>query len=338
LKKSVEGPLMGTTQIPGGSARATQRPGEPRFRPSARDPIHWVSKDLKARFGGPVSKAALEGGITCPNRDGTVGTGGCLWCDPTGSGTDDAVPGEGCKARLERLAAGAMFRGRRGVIAYFQSFTSTHGLDGPALDARLRQALGVPGVVGVALGTRPDCLGESHLEALSRLNGETFLWVELGMQTAHDSTLRAMNRGHLHEATVGAAAALRGRGIRTVLHLILGLPGETPEMIQGTFREVARLRPWGVKFHPLHVVSGSPMEPLWRRGEIPLLSRGGFASLVADGLEVLPPEVTVHRLTGERAEGVLLAPAWCRDKRRALGAIASELQRRGTWQGHLAGP
>lgn len=308
-------------------------PEEPIFRPSARDPIHWVSKFLKAKFGGPVSKAALDGGITCPNRDGTLGRGGCLWCDPTGAGTDDKVPGEGCQERLERLASGALFRGRRGVIAYFQAFTCTHGTDGAELEFRLRQALATRGVLGVALATRPDCLDESHLDALSRLNEEAFLWVELGMQTAHDATLRAMNRGHGHDATVAAAAALGARRIPTVLHLILGLPGESPDMIHATMQEVARLHPWGVKFHPLHVVSGSPLEAVWRRGEVPLLSRGTFASLVADGLEVLPPDVTIHRLTGERGEGVLLAPAWCRDKRRALGAITAELQRRGTWQG-----
>jgi hypothetical protein len=153
------------------------------------------------------------------------------------------------------------------------------------------------------------------------------------MQTSKDGTLAALNRGHAHSATVGAAAALRERGLAFVLHLVFGLPGEDRQDALSTVEEAVRLRPWGIKIHPLHVVEGSPLSARWREGGLPLLGRDDYVERVCDALEGLPASVSVHRLTGERPEGVLLAPDWCRDKRAVLGAVARELARRGTWQG-----
>jgi hypothetical protein len=303
------------------------------FVPSRKDPIHWLSKDLRVRFGGTVRKANLDAGATCPNRDGTLGIGGCAWCDPAGSGPDNAVPGESWQARLTRLAAAALRRGEPGVLAYFQAYTNTHGRTGPALEAVMREALTVPGVLGIAVGTRPDCLPADVLDTLGELNRETFLWVEIGMQTSCDATLTAMNRGHGHRATVRAAGALQARGIRCVLHVILGLPGENEATILASLEEAARLSPWGIKLHPLHVVKGSTLEGVWREGGLDLLSREAYIRLAVDGLERLPPETTIHRLTGERPSDVLLAPGWCLDKRAVLASIQRELSRRTTWQG-----
>ena len=303
------------------------------FVPSRKDPVHWLSKDLKARFGGPVRKAGLDAGGACPNRDGTLGQGGCAWCDPGGSGPDDPVSGEAWEDRLERLARRAAGSGYAGVVAYFQAFTATYALRPLELEARARRALAVPGVVGLAFATRPDCLDPEQAVVLGRLAHETLLWVELGMQTAHDETLAAMNRGHGHAETARAARDLRSAGVRTVLHLILGLPGEDAPAVRTSLAEAARLQPWGVKIHPLHVVKGSALARRWKDGRLALPDLQWYAALAADAIEMIAPSVTVHRLTGERPPSMLLAPEWCRDKRRTLGAILSELARRKSWQG-----
>ncbi|MGC8722631.1 MAG: TIGR01212 family radical SAM protein [Acidobacteriota bacterium] len=309
----------------------------PPFLPNAADPIHWISKELKARFGGRVRKASLDTGATCPNRDGTLGVGGCAYCDPSGSGPGDLLPGEPWAHRLRRLAARGLARGERGVIAYFQAYTATYGVAAGKLEAMLAAAFAVPGVIGLALGARPDCLPAELLAVLERWAGGRLLWVELGMQSRHDATLRALNRGHDHASTVAAVEALRARRVPVVLHLILGLPGEGEGAVRESLAEAARLRPWGVKLHPLHVVRGSALEGPWKAGGLPLLSREAYAGLAADAIEALSPEVTIHRLTGERPGGLLLAPDWCADKRATLGAIRKELARRRSWQGRRFG-
>ncbi len=298
-------------------------------------PAPWnrLSAHLAARFGGRVRKVALDAGLgTCPNRDGTAGHGGCAWCDPGGSGPDGPERGLPWEEVLRTAAAVAARRGETGVVAYFQAYTPTYAPPA-ALEAAGSRALAVPGVVGLAVGARPDCLSAGTLNVLQALAERTLLWVELGMQSAHDDVLRGTNRGHNHAATVRAAAALRKRGLRTVLHLIAGLPGEAPERARASFSEAARLSPCGVKLHPLHIVSGAPLEESWRRGAVPLLSLEEYARLAADLLERLPPETLVHRLTGERPAGILLAPSWCAGKRGVLAAVAEEISRRGTRQG-----
>ena len=300
-----------------------------------RKPVHWLSGDLKARFGGRVTKVALDVGGTCPNRDGSKGRGGCAWCDEGGSGPDGPDRLLPWREALERGVKIALERGAVGAIAYFQAFTSTYA-KADEISILGEKSLSVPGVIGLAFGARPDCLEEDVLDCLSGFRKRTFLWVEVGMQTMHDSTLAAMNRGHSHAATEAACDMLQRRGIPFVLHLIAGLPGETKEMMRASFDEAARLKPWGVKLHPLHVVKGSMLEAPYGRGELPLLEMGEYASLAADMLERISPETTIHRLTGERPAGVLVAPAWCMEKRKVLAAIQKELAARGSCQGILA--
>ncbi len=294
--------------------------------------IHWLSGDLKARFGGRVVKVALDSGGTCPNRDGSLGLGGCAWCDAGGSGPDGPSRGLPWREALAIGAAGALGLGSAGVIAYFQAYTSTYAEPGEV--ARLaEEALSVPGVLGLAFGARPDCLPGEVVELIASLSASAFVWVEVGMQTMHDGTLGAMNRGHAHQTTVEACEALRRKNINCVLHLIAGLPGENREMMEASFAEASRLQPWGVKLHPLHVVKGSRLEACHARGEIKLLEKEAYVALAASMLEVLPHETTIHRLTGERPGGLLVAPDWCRSKRAVIGAIEKELLRRGSRQG-----
>jgi len=301
--------------------------------PSGKAPlIKWLSRDLKRRFGGKVVKVSLDAGLSCPNRGpSSRETPGCAWCDPGGSGPDRDRDRPWIEV-LRDGASRAAERGAPGVIAYFQAYTNTHGPVSRIRDL-FEQALGTPGVLGLAVGTRPDCLPGPILDLLEELSERTYLWVEVGMQTRHDATLSACRRGHVHASTVEAAEALRARKIRTVLHLIVGLPGEDGDAVRESFREAARLDPRGVKIHPLHVVRGAPFEERWIRGDLPLLSFEDYASLAADGLEILPAHTTIHRITGERPEGILLAPDWCREKSRVIAAIEAELRRRGTRQG-----
>lgn len=294
--------------------------------------VHWLSGDLKARFGGRVTKVALDAGGTCPNRDGSKGRSGCAWCDGGGSGPDGPDRSLPWREVLEHGVQMALARGAAGAIAYFQAFTSTYA-KADEIAILGEKSLAVPGVIGLAFGARPDCLSEEVLDCLSGLRKRTFLWVEVGMQTMHDATLAAMNRGHSHGATAAACDVLQHRDIPFVLHLIAGLPGETKQMMRASFDEAARLKPWGVKLHPLHVVKGSMLEAPYGRGELPLLEMGGYASLAADMLERISPETSIHRLTGERPAGVLVAPAWCREKRKVLAAIQKELTVRGSCQG-----
>jgi len=289
--------------------------------------VRWLSAELRERFSGRVSKVALDVGPgTCPNRDGTLGMRGCAWCDPRGSGPD-ADRERPWQESLARGAAHALDRGEVGVIAYFQAFSPTHAPAEELADCA-EEALAVKGVVGLAVASRPDGLSPDVLALFRDLHLRTYFWAEVGMQSCHDGTLAQCNRGHRHAATVGAVEALRAGGLRTVLHLIAGLPGEGPDEMRASFDETARLAPWGVKLHPLHVVRGARLEEGWRRGEIALLTLDQYAGLAADLLERLPPGTVVHRLTGERPGDLLLAPEWCRDKRRVLNAIRCELARR----------
>jgi len=206
------------------------------------------------------------------------------------------------------------------VIAYFQAFSNTYG-DPERLEEIYRKSLSIDGVIGIAIGTRQDCLDDDVLKILDELNKETFLFIEIGMQSCHNQTLNLCNRGHSHEDTTVAMGKLKERGILTVLHLIAGLPEETEEMILESFKECARLKPWGVKLHPLHIVKGSTFEEWFREGKIKLLSFDEYINLAVKFLKIIPPETVIHRITGERPKGILIAPEWCLDKNRVRNEI-----------------
>jgi len=288
---------------------------------------------LRREFGERVAKLPVDAGFTCPNRDGTVGTGGCAFCDGRGSALRRAGP---LPPVAEQLRAGeARYRalGYRRFVPYFQTFTNTHA-PLPRLEALWDEALASsPDVVGLAVGTRPDCVPDPVLDALAARAGRARVFLELGLQSAHPETLARLNRCHGWEESADAARRGAARGLDVVAHLILGLPGETPEMMRATARAVAALPVAAVKIHSLLVLEGTPLAAAWRRGEVPLPDLPTYAGWAADVLEELPAAVAVQRLAADGSRDVLLAPAWSRDKHAVIAAVDAELARRGSVQG-----
>jgi radical SAM protein (TIGR01212 family) len=229
-------------------------------------------------------------------------------------------------ARLGRRYAASRF------IAYFQSFSNTYA-PVEVLRDLYREALSFPGVVGLSIGTRPDCLSPEILDLLADMARDRLLWLELGLQSAHDHTLRLINRGHDAACFARAVRAAAERGLEVVAHVILGLPGEGPAEMAATARYLGSLPVQGVKLHLLYVVRGSALEDWYRQGRYRPLEEGAYVRLVADFLELLPPRLVIHRLTGDPHPEELVAPAWCRDKSRVLTGIKEELARRGSRQG-----
>ncbi|NMC00208.1 MAG: TIGR01212 family radical SAM protein [Thermoanaerobaculaceae bacterium] len=295
-------------------------------------PYYNLSSFLKEHFGGKVRKISIDAGFSCPNRKGKEREGGCFWCDPKGSGSGNDP--KLWRQKLEEETKRLLQKGFKGSIAYFQSFSNTYR-EVKELNEFYRAALEINGVLGLAIGTRADCLNDENIELLSHLSKEKFLWVEIGMQTKNDKTLELCNRGYSHSITVEAVYKLKGKNIKTVLHLIAGLPGETEEIIFESFEECSKLMPWGVKLHPLHIVKGSFFEKWFYDGKIKLLELNQYANIAATFIEMMPPETVIHRITGEREEGILIAPKWCLDKNNVRNEIVKILKERNSFQGKL---
>ena len=290
-----------------------------------------LSPYLKRRFGCKVYKLSLSAGCTCPNRDGTLGTRGCVFCSGSGefaASSAASIPEqlEQAKFILGKKAQGAKF------IAYFQDFTNTYG--SPArLEPLFTQAIAPEDVLALSVATRPDCLPDEILRMLSRLREKKPLFVELGLQTIHEKTAAYIRRGYRLSVFDEAVRLLHARGIEVVAHMILGLPGETPEMMVETARHLGKLPVDGVKLHLLHVLRGTDLAADYEKGLVPLLSMDDYITLLERCLAVLPPEVVIHRLTGDGAKRELLAPSWSADKKRVL----NEIQRRFACDGVMQG-
>lgn len=293
---------------------------------------------LRQRFGCRVHKVSLDAGMTCPNVDGTVATGGCTFCDNRSFSPSRRLPRQTIAEQLEEgmRRVGRWF-GVDKFLAYFQPATNTY-----APVARLRPlyeaALAHPQVVGMAIGTRPDCVPDDVLDLLAEIAGRTYLSVEYGMQTMHDRSLDWMNRGHRHDAFLDAMARSQGRGFEICVHVILGLPGESHGDMLATARELARLRPDAVKLHNLYAVKNTPLAEQVERGEVRLMERADYVRTLVDFLELLPPDCVVERISGEAPPDYFIGPAWCLDKPAIRRAIDAEFTNRDTWQGKLFSP
>ena len=298
--------------------------------------VNTFGQDLKRRHGQRVHKVAVDAGFTCPNRDGSKGRGGCTFCNNASfSPNARHSPAVG-----EQIAVGrAVIRRRTGArrfIAYFQAYTNTYA-DVTQLDRLYRAALAEPDVIGLSVGTRPDCVPPTVLDLLARYQDEGYeVWLELGLQSAFDETLERVNRGHGFAEYVTAVRAARSRGLNVCTHLIVGLPGEGPQHARETLARVLEHGTDGLKLHPLHVVKGTQLANSWRRSEYSPLTLEGYVRIAADLVQAAPPEVVWHRLTGTAPREILLAPLWCAGKWRVLNAIAHELERRGQSQRRVA--
>jgi radical SAM protein (TIGR01212 family) len=289
---------------------------------------------LRHRFGGRVQKVSLDAGFTCPNVDGTVATGGCVFCDNRSFSPSRRLPRTTMSGQLE-LGIRLLRRRYANVshfLAYFQPATNTY-----APVDRLRrlysEPLAHPDVVGLVVGTRPDCVPDEVLDLLSELATQTYVSVEYGMQTMHDRSLMWMNRGHGHQAFLDAIERSRGRGFEIGAHVILGLPGESHNDMLATARELAKLDVDAVKIHNLYAVNNTPLAEWVQAGQVTLMDRDEYVSTLVDFLELLPATCLIERISGDAPPDYLVGPAWCLDKPALRTAVAAEFERRDTWQG-----
>ncbi len=285
-----------------------------------------LNEHYKARFGCKVYKLSIDGGFTCPNRDGTLGVGGCIFCSGEGSGEFAAKACDSVKLQLENAKKRVENKIKNGkYIAYFQAFTNTYG-PLPYLESIYRQAIEPEDIVGLAIGTRPDCLAPDVIELLSSLNQEKPVYVELGLQTIHPASVQYIRRGYENAVYFDSVSRLKAAGIHVVTHIILGLPGETAEMASETTRQAVAAGTDGVKFHLLHVLRGTALEKDYLAGKFQCLSLEEYGHWLQWCLTQVPPNVVVHRITGDGAKRNLLAPLWSADKKSVLNYLNSILK------------
>ncbi len=288
---------------------------------------------LREVFGCRVQKIIIDAGLSCPNRDGTVGWGGCIYCNARGSGSGAASRSQSIS---DQLKEGKSYLAKRykakKFLAYFQSFSNTYGSP-DRLKNLYKEALSVPDVVGLTIGTRPDCVEEEILDYLGEVGKQHLVWLEYGLQSADNSTLARINRGHGVEAFSDAVERTRRRDIPICAHVILGLPGETKVDMLDTARFLAESDIQAVKIHLLYVVRGTRLESCYRDGEYRCLSREEYVSIVGDFLSLLPPEVIIQRLTGDPHPEELVAPLWALEKQKNLNEIQAYMKCRGLFQG-----
>ena len=279
-----------------------------------------LNQHYRDKFGCKVYKLSIDAGFTCPNRDGTLGTGGCVFCSAYGGG-EFAEHGSSITGQLERARSRVCAKNKDGkYIAYFQSFTGTYApVD--RLEALYREAMAGADIVGLAIGTRPDCLGPDVVALLAQLNRIKPVTVELGLQTVHENSVRYIRRGYVNQVYFDALRRLKEAGLEVVTHIILGLPGETAEMAAETTRQAVAAGTDGVKFHLLHVLRGTDLEQDYLAGKFRSLELEEYAQWLKLCLSQLPPQVVVHRITGDGAKRDLVAPLWSADKKRVLNTL-----------------
>lgn len=296
---------------------------------------HTWNYHLRHKFGCKVMKIALNAGFTCPNIDGTKGYGGCTYCSESGSGDFAGDPKDSILLQFEDIKAKMHKKWHKGkYMPYFQAHTNTYASVG-VLRERFEGVLALDDVVGVSIATRADCLGEDVLDYLSELNERTYLIVELGLQSVFDETGERINRCHTYADFLDGYNKLTERGINVCVHLIDGLPGETPEMMIESARRVGELKPHCVKLHLLHIIENTVMAKQYERGEVTPLTKDEYVDIIVRQLEVIPPEVVIQRLTGDGARDSLIAPLWSLKKFEVLNSIDKQMVKMGTYQGRL---
>lgn len=306
--------------------------------PYSDDPnkrYHTWNYALRQQFGEKIFKVPIDGGFDCPNRDGTVAKGGCTFCSVSGSGDMIVAPSDPLPLQFQKEIQ-LMHQKWPTVdqyIVYFQNFTNTHApVD--VIRHRFEQVVNEKGVVGLSIATRPDCLPDEVVNYLAELNERFYLWVELGLQTTFEETSAAINRAHDYQTYLDGVAKLRKHGIRVCTHLINGLPGETPAMMRENVRRTIQDSDiQGIKLHLLHLMTNTKMMRDYNEGRLQLMSKEAYVSVICDQLEMLPPEIVIHRLTGDAPFETIIGPMWSLKKWEVLNAIDAEMKRRNSYQG-----
>lgn len=290
---------------------------------------------LKEKFNEKIYKVSLDGGFTCPNRDGKVSRGGCIFCSENGSGDFTATKLKSIHAQIEEQIdlVSKKYKGDK-YIAYFQNFTNTYA-EVSYLRKIYEEALSHEKIVGLAIATRPDCLGDDVLELLAELNKKTFLWVELGLQTLNDYVAKYFNRAYETEIYKEASEKLNRLNIKFVTHIIIGLPKEENDDYLKTAIFAQNCGTWGIKLHLMYVVKNTPLEKLYLNGDLKVNTKEEYVEKVVNVLENISSEIVVHRLTGDGDRETLVAPLWSIKKIDVLNSIHKELKRRNTYQGKL---
>ena len=297
--------------------------------------IYMLNDFLKEKFNEKIYKVSLDGGFTCPNRDGKVSKGGCIFCSENGSGDFTATKLKSIHAQIEEQIDLVSKKYKRDkYIAYFQNFTNTYA-EVSYLRKIYEEALSHEKIVGLAIATRPDCLGDDVLELLAELNKKTFLWVELGLQTLNDDVAKYFNRAYETEIYKEASEKLNRLNIKFVTHIIIGLPKEEEDDYLKTAIFAQNCGTWGIKLHLMYVVKNTPLEKLYLNGDLKVNTKEEYVEKVVNVLENISSEIVVHRLTGDGDRETLVAPLWSIKKIDVLNSIHKELKRRNTYQGKL---
>jgi len=288
--------------------------------------VNMLGQDLQRRHGEKVHKLSIHGAFTCPNRDGTLGRGGCTFCN-VASFADEGAKQLSIREQLASRAEEAT-RARR-YLAYFQAYTSTYA-EVEYLRRMYQEALTAADMVGLCVGTRPDCVPDAVLDLLAGYREQGFeIWLELGLQSAHDTTLKRINRGHDYAAYVDAVQRAHARGLKICTHLIVGLPGEGQADSLETLQRVIGTGTEGIKLHPLHIVQGSILGKAWQAGRLPTLSLDEYVDTAVTMIRHTPPEVVYHRVSASARKPTLLAPEWCENRWTAMVAISRALAEQG---------
>lgn len=293
---------------------------------------------LRSIFGERVQKISIDAGLSCPNRDGLISRSGCIYCNDKGSGSGLMKKGMGISEQIEAGKIGSILKYKaKKFMAYFQSYSNTYTTVAH-MKRMYDEAFSCKGVVGMSIGTRPDCIDPSKLDLIETYAKNRLVWIEYGLQSAHDRTLQLICRGHSFKDFMYAVNLTLGRGIQICAHVILGLPGEDRAMMLETARLLADSGINGVKIHLLYVIKDTPLDRLWEKGEYQALMQEEYVGLVCDFLELLPERIIIQRLTGDPHPDELRAPLWAASYRETFNLIQNELERRDTWQGRCYKP
>ena len=304
------------------------------MRRGGEKPYYSLNYYLQQTFGCKVYKVALNAGMSCPNRDGKIGTGGCIFCSAGGSGEFAGNRNYSITEQIEQGIAGTSKFHANAYVAYFQAYTNTY-----APVERLREifteAIQHPKVAAISIATRPDCLDEEKIALLAELNQVKPVWVELGLQTIWEETASYIRRGYHLDCFEDACRQLREKGLTVIVHVILGLPNETKEQMLATIHYLNDQDIQGIKLQLLHVLKGTDLASDYKAGKFQVLKEEEYVSLVVDCIERISPEIVIHRLTGDGPKDLLIAPFWSTRKMQVLNEIHHELKIRNTWQGRI---